>query len=155
MTLRRAFAASLVILAGVSYADSPTVQPTTEPALAIKAEDPSLQWGPCPPILAGDCRIAVLHGDPTQPGADVFLRVGGGYVIASHVHTSAERMILVSGQLQVQYRGMPAVVLTPGQYAYGPAKAPHGGKCIGREACTLFIAFVGPMDAELFNGTLE
>ncbi len=126
-----------------------------EKALAIKAGDPALQWGPCPPVLPGDCRIAVLHGDPSRPNSDVFLRVGAGYAIANHIHTSAERMILVSGQLQVQYKGSAPSMLTPGQYAYGPAKAPHGGKCVSSTPCTLFIAFEGPVDAEAFAGSLD
>ncbi len=132
-----------------------TTAAKAETPLAIKAQDPSLQWGPCPPILTGDCHIAVLHGDPSRPNADVFLRVGGGYVIAGHTHTSAERMILVSGQLQVQYKGAAPALLTPGQYAYGPAKAPHTGKCVSSEPCTLFIAFEGPVDAEAFAGSLD
>lgn len=139
----------------VACANAQTPSAKQEAALAIRSQDPSLQWGPCPPILPGDCRIAVLHGDPSRPNADVFLKVGGGYAIASHIHTSAERMVLVTGQLQVDYQGTPATTLTPGQYAYGPARLPHGGKCLSSEPCTLFIAFEGPVDAESFSGALD
>lgn len=150
------FAAALALVAGASPPAAPqTAGKTPSKALAIKANDPALQWGPCPPILAGDCHIAVLNGDPSRPNADVFLRVGAGYVIANHIHTSAERMILVSGQLEVQYKGSARTVLSAGNYAYGPAKAPHGGKCISREPCTLFIAFEGPVDADAFSGSLD
>ena len=154
MRLQVQVAAILVTTALVACASAQT-QPTKEMALAIKAQDSSLQWGPCPPILPGDCHIAVLHGDPSQPNADVFLRVGGGYVIANHSHTSAERMILVTGRLQVDYQGAPATTLSPGQYAYGPAKLGHGGKCLSSEPCTLFIAFEGPVDAVPFTGVLD
>lgn len=140
---------------GIFLAACASAQTSPTGALAIRAEDPSLQWGPCPPILPGDCKIAVLHGDPSKPNADVFLRVGGGYAIANHVHTSAERMILVSGRLEVKYQGAPKATLTPGQYAYGPAKAAHGGKCLSSEPCTLFIAFEGPVDADAFAGALD
>jgi uncharacterized RmlC-like cupin family protein len=64
-------------------------------------------------------------------------------------------MILVTGQLQVQYKGSAPAMLSPGHYAYGPAKAPHGGKCVSTEPCTLFIAFEGPVDAVAFTGTLD
>lgn len=148
-------AAFLTALAIVACASPPAEPQSAGPALAIKAQDPSLKWGPCPPILTGECNIAVLHGDPSRPNADVFLRVGAGYVIANHIHTSAERMILVSGKLQVQYKGAAPVVLSPSDYAYGPSKAPHGGKCISSEPCTLFIAFEGPIDAEAFTGALD
>lgn len=109
--------------------------------------DSALQWGPCPPIFPAGCQIAVLNGDPAKPNADVFLRVPGGYTIPAHSHTSPERMILVEGRLTLRYRGAPKGELTPGAYAYGPAGLPHEATCVSDKACTLFIAFEGPVDA--------
>lgn len=117
--------------------------------LAIDKADKALAWGTCPPIYTGECALAVLHGDPAGPNADVFLKVGGGTVLHNHTHNSAERMILVSGQLRVAYAGSPPATLAPGNYAYGPAGAPHEAKCLSSEPCILFIAFEGPVDAEL------
>ena len=69
--------------------------------LAISASDTTLKWGPCPPIFtAPGCEIAVLNGDPAKPNADVFLRIPGGYAIPPHRHSSAERMILVTGEMR-------------------------------------------------------
>jgi quercetin dioxygenase-like cupin family protein len=78
----------------------------------------------------------------------VFFKVAPNYVLPHHWHTSAERMVLVSGELHVTYDGQPTTVLKPGMYAYGPAKAPHEGKCQDRGACVLFIAFEGPVDVQ-------
>jgi quercetin dioxygenase-like cupin family protein len=122
-------------------------QAAREPALARAVGDADLAWGPCPPLFPAGCEIAVLHGDPAKPNADVFLRVPGGYVLPPHAHTSAERMTLVAGELHVTYQGQPAAVLNPGMYAYGPPGRPHDGRCASREACVLFIAFEGPVDA--------
>jgi quercetin dioxygenase-like cupin family protein len=91
----------------------------------------------------------VLHGDPAGPNADVFLKVGGGTVLHNPTHSSAERMILVSGQLRVAYAGSAPATLAPGDYAYGPAGAPHDAKCLGNKPCILFIAFEGLVDATL------
>jgi len=55
--------------------------------------------------------------------------------------------MLVSGRLRVRYAGSPARMLTPGTYAFGPAGLPHEAACLGRQRCTLFIAFEGPVDA--------
>ncbi|MDP1553894.1 MAG: cupin domain-containing protein [Hyphomonas sp.] len=134
--------------------------PVTEPAapglpLAITATDEALAWGGCPPIFPESCGIAVLHGDPAAPNADVFLRVPGGLGLAAHTHTSAERMVLVAGELQVKYLGSPAVTLVPGQYAYGPAALPHQATCTSDETCVLFIAFEGPVDALEYSGSLD
>ena len=115
----------------------------------------NLQWGPCPAIFPTGCQIAVLNGDPSKRNADVFLRVPGGYTIPAHSHTSAERMVLVEGQLTVTYKGAAPALLTPGVYAYGPAGLPHKAACAGSKPCTLFIAFEGPVDASAYSGTLK
>lgn len=123
--------------------------------LAIRADSPALKWGPCPPPFARGCEIAVLHGDPARPNADMLLRVPGGYRLPPHKHSSAERMMLVGGQLRVRYAGGPARVLTPGTYAYGPAALPHEGRCLGPQRCVLFIAFEGPVDAIAVRGPIR
>ena len=130
-------------------------QPAAAVPLALRASDPALQWGACPPIFPRGCRIAVLHGDPAKPNADVFLRVDGGQKLPAHIHSSAERMILVSGQLTVKYKGAQAANLTPGMYAYGPPGLAHEASCLGAEPCTLFIAFEGAVDANAFAGSLD
>lgn len=124
--------------------------PRGEAPLAVKVSDPTLKWGPCPSIFPAGCEIAVLHGDPAKPNADVFLRVPAGQRLPTHTHTSAERMILVTGELRVKYQGAAATTLTPGMYAFGPAGLPHEADCQAGAACTLFIAFEAPVDAAAF-----
>ena len=126
-----------------------------EPSLAVRPTSPVIKWGPCPPLFAKGCEIAVLHGDPAKPNADVLLRVPGGFVLPPHRHSSAERMMLATGQLRVRYEGEAARTLTPGTYAYGPAGKPHEGRCLGPQRCTLFIAFEGPVDAEAVKGPIR
>ncbi|KPQ21515.1 MAG: Cupin domain protein [Rhodobacteraceae bacterium HLUCCA24] len=93
------------------------------------------------------CRVAVLQGDPAEPHADIFFRVPGGSEVPRHWHSSPERMVLVSGRMRLTYDGQDPVTLRPGTYAHGPAEAPHGATCLSEEPCTLFIAFVDPVDA--------
>lgn len=153
-----AFAAAAAALASCSQPAAQQTAPTPDTPqapLAIRADDASLQWGPCPDIFPTGCEIAVLHGDPAQPNADVFLRVPGGYQLAPHSHSSAERMILVSGALTVRYQGAAPATLRAGSYAYGPAGLPHDASCAAGEACTLFIAFEGPVDAIAYEGSLD
>ena len=117
-----------------------------EPALTKTATDASLQWSPCPPGLPEGCTLAVLHGDPSQPNADIFLKLPAKSTIVEHSHTSAERMILVSGEMEVTYKGQPMATLRPGGYAYGPAKLSHSAACVSATPCVLFIAFELPVD---------
>jgi hypothetical protein len=118
-----------------------------EQAIARGAQDSELQWGPCPAFMPAGCGLAVLHGDPVKPNADAFLRLPAKATIPEHWHTSAERMVLVAGELSVRYKGQPAVVLRPGMYAYGPAKLPHSASCGDSASCVLFIAFESAVDA--------
>lgn len=121
--------------------DAPT------PVAAFSADDPGLSWGPCPDFLPAGCGIAVLHGDPAGDNADIFFRVPAGSAIARHWHSSTERMVLVSGELEVTYDGRKPAMLRPGMYAHGPARLPHSAVCSPAAACVLFIAFDAPVDA--------
>ena len=121
--------------------------PEHQPAIARAADDARLQWGPCPAFLPEGCQIAVLHGDPAKPNADVFFKVPAKSKLPLHWHTSAERMVLVAGELHVTYEGQSATILRPGTYAYAPAKSPHSGLCASAVPCVLFIAFESPVDA--------
>jgi len=122
-------------------------EPAQEKAVTWTAGNPELEWGPCPPFLPEGCAIAILHGDPAKDNLDVFLKVPAKSILPLHWHTSAERMVLVEGELHVAYDGQERAVLTPGTYAYGPAKRAHEGSCASSEPCVLFIAFESPLDA--------
>jgi uncharacterized RmlC-like cupin family protein len=144
---RNARPAALLLLMACISAVSRAQAPALEPATTQTASDPQLKWAPCPPFLPQGCGIAVLHGDPAKDNLDVFLKVPAKSSIPLHWHTSAERMVLVAGELHVTYDGQKTAVLKPGTYAYGPAKHPHKGYCASATACILFIAFESPLDA--------
>ncbi len=135
------------VLAGVMTTAIVIVAQADELSLSKLANDTSLQWGPCPAFLGEACKIAVLHGDPAKPNSDVFFKVPGDYKIPLHWHNSAERMILVSGKMDVEYKGEQNTLLVPGSYAYGPPKKHHKAYCHKGEDCVLFIAFEKPIDA--------
>jgi hypothetical protein len=113
---------------------APWPVPAADDGKAITREPDSagLEWGPCPAFMPDDCGIAVLHGDPAQPNADVFFRLAGNTIAPRHWHTSAERMVLVSGKMEVDYDDQEPVVLRPGTYLW-PVPAPaHKPLHIGR-----------------------
>ena len=141
--LLRSLSVLTLLVSPLAMAD----KPAADPALAYTFKDPSLKWGPCPPFIPKGCEIAVVHGDPAKPNVDVFFKVPGGSTIPEHWHTSAERMVLVSGELKVTYQGQSATTLKPGMYAYGPPKVAHQATCAKGDPCVLFIAFESPLDA--------
>lgn len=136
-----------LLLIALALAGASAFGQAPEPALARSAQDAQLQWGPCPPFMPAGCGLAVLHGDPTKANADIFLKVPANGVIPDHWHTSAERMVLIAGELHVTYKGQAKSVLKPGTYAYGPAKQPHRAACVSNAPCILFIAFESAVDA--------
>ena len=148
-----AVGAALAACAKTTATENPAAD-AAEPALAISAASPDLAWGPCPPNFPAGCEIAALHGDLAGVNADIFLRVPSGYKIPPHRHTSAERMVLVSGELKVTYKGQAAQTLRVGDYAYGPANMPHDAACLSSGSCTLFIAFESAIDANPYEGEL-
>jgi quercetin dioxygenase-like cupin family protein len=120
---------------------------SSDSSLAAAASDPALQWGACPDFMPKGCGIAVLHGDPSKANADVFFKIPAKKHAPQHWHTSAERMVLVAGELKVTYDGQPTKTLKPGMYAYGPPKHAHAAHCVSDVDCVLFIAFESPVDA--------
>lgn len=145
-SLKAALHCSLLLL-GLTSSFAHAQAPAQEQAIARTAGDADLKWGGCPPFLPKGCGIAVLHGDPAKDNVDVFFKVPAKSTIPLHWHTSAERMVLVAGELHVTYEGQKKTVLKTGTYAYGPAKRPHSGFCASAVPCVLFIAFESPLDA--------
>lgn len=118
-----------------------------EHAFVSEPDSADIEWGPCPAFMPEGCGLAVLQGDPAEPDADVLFRLPADTTAPSHWHTSAERMVLLAGEMEVKYEGQESVTLQVGDYAYGPAEKPHWTTCHSREECVLFIAFEEPVDA--------
>ena len=119
----------------------------SEDSVVRSYSDTSIEWGGCPPFMPEGCEIAVLHGDPSKPDVDVLFKVNGKSSIPNHWHNSHERMVLLTGKMEVTYKGESTQTLNVGDYAYGPAKKPHTAKCISKKPCILFIGFGDPLDA--------
>jgi mannose-6-phosphate isomerase-like protein (cupin superfamily) len=128
-----------LLIGGTAAADEPKLW---------TADDPHLEWGPCPEFFPEGCGLAVLQGNPEERNADVLLRVPGNSEIPHHWHTSAERMVLIQGEFVIDNDGHDPVTMRAGTYAYGPAELPHTAECRSDEDCLLFIAFEEPVDAE-------
>jgi len=146
----------LALVVGGSLAVAQEMAPAApEPPLTFTAQDAQLTWGACPEFMPKGCGMAPLHGDPTKKNADIFLKVPPDATIPHHWHTSAERMVLVSGDLHVTYDGMKEVLLRTGSYAYVPAKLGHKAHCGKGAPCVLFIAFEEPVDAHPTKGMFK
>jgi len=118
----------------------------SETSFTTTIANKDLKWLPAPDFFPG-CSFTILHGDISKPNLDFFFKIEPNTEVVNHTHNSAERMILISGDLEVQYQGEKPVVLKAGYYAYGPAGKPHKAKCLDNGPCVLFVAMVDPFDA--------
>ncbi len=118
-----------------------------ERAFTRDYESAEIEWGPCPAFMPDSCGLAVLQGDPKERDTDVLFRLYSGTTAPEHWHTSAERMVVLSGEMMVDYDHQEPVVVEPGDYAYGPPELPHMATCQSTEDCVLFISFDAPVDA--------
>ncbi|WNJ20535.1 cupin domain-containing protein [Pontibacter sp. G13] len=137
----------LILLLALASANVMQAQAPEMSTAVDSYQSEELEWGPCPDFMPDGCKIAVLHGDPAKPNVDILFQVPGGANIPDHWHHSAERMILLSGELHVTYEGEQTQIMKEGTYAYGPAKKSHVATCKDGKPCTLFIAFEEPLDA--------
>lgn len=135
----------LLVAALLGFLSSPAM--AGERVRVLSADDPAIEWDPCPGFYPESCRIGVLHGNPAEPNADIFFKLPPDTAVPEHTHTSAERMVLVSGRMEISYEGQEPVILEPGSYAWGPPEHPHSARCLDAGDCVLFIAFVEPIDA--------
>jgi quercetin dioxygenase-like cupin family protein len=124
-----------------------TIAQEADLSFTREADEERLEWGQCPEFMPESCRVAVLQGDPAKPNADVFFKMQGNTTAPEHWHHSAERMVVVSGKMKVNYEGQDPEIITEGTYAYGPPEKPHSATCMSEEPCILFIAFSKPFDA--------
>jgi quercetin dioxygenase-like cupin family protein len=55
-------------------------------------------WSPAPPSLEPEARVAILEGDPSQPGVFTMrIQMPDGFVIAPHSHPNVERVTVLQG----------------------------------------------------------
>jgi quercetin dioxygenase-like cupin family protein len=99
---------TLVSAALVLTASSVTAQEKVTPAgaadrpHAIVATPEAIKWAPAPPILPAGARLAVLEGDPAQPGPFTMrLSMPAGYRIPPHFHPVTEHVTVIDGTFYV------------------------------------------------------
>jgi quercetin dioxygenase-like cupin family protein len=113
-----------------------------------------LNWGPGPPSLPTGAKLAVVSGNPAQPGPFVIrLRFPPGYAVPPHYHPAAEHVTVVDGVLSL---GMGADtnrgrlrVLRKGRSIVAPANMVHYASTT--QGATLQISSRGPFQVTYVN----
>jgi quercetin dioxygenase-like cupin family protein len=69
---------------------------------AARAQAPAIKWGPAPAVFPAGVRMAVLAGDPGQPGVfTVRLELPAGTRVQPHFHPTDEYLTVISGTFLV------------------------------------------------------
>jgi len=106
-----------------------------------------LEWKPAPAGMPAGAKVAVLEGDPTKPGFFAMrILLPDGWKIGPHYHPNAERVTVISGDLQLgQGDTWDAAGLhdfTAGSYSSMPAGMHHFGAAKGETV--IQISTIGP-----------
>jgi len=140
-------AAALVFAAEQSTSTSPTTEHHV-----LKPAD--LKWGDMPPGLPSGGKMALLNGDPGQPGPfTVRLKAPAGYKVMPHTHPTAERLTVISGSFKIgmgeKFDDASMQQMTAGSYIVLPAGMAHFAK--GAKASIVQIDSEGPFQINYVN----
>jgi quercetin dioxygenase-like cupin family protein len=132
---------------------STSTSPTTEHRVLKPAD---LKWGETPPGLPAGGKMALLNGDPGQPGAfTVLLKAPAGYKVMPHTHPTAERLTVISGSFKIgmgeKFDETSMQQMTPGSYVVLPAGMAHFAK--GAKESVVQIDSEGPFQINYVNPT--
>ncbi|WP_432720521.1 cupin domain-containing protein [Jeongeupia wiesaeckerbachi] len=113
-----------------------------------------IKWQPAPPDLPKGAKLAVLQGDPGQPGPfTIRLSMPAGYTIPPHKHTHAESVTVISG---VVYVGLGETFdkaglreIKTGGFQHLGAQVPHFAWTKGK--AVIQVQSEGPFDIHFFD----
>ncbi|MEZ0333894.1 MAG: cupin domain-containing protein [Gemmatimonadales bacterium] len=114
-------------------------------AAQVAVADSELQWGSAPALFPSGAQIALISGDPIQPGRFVArLRMPDGYRMAPHYHPADEHVEVNQGTLLVGVGDKldlkKVVALGVGDTATTPAGAHHYSVAKGVTVVTISAA---------------
>jgi quercetin dioxygenase-like cupin family protein len=96
------------------------------------------QFAPIPNVP--ECATAALErGDPATGPSTFLLRMAAGCEVPWHWHTADETLLMVSGSLSVHMQGGRPAAARHSDYIFMPARHAHSAKCLGPDACELFL----------------
>ncbi len=113
-----------------------------------------LAWKDAPVSLPKGAQVAVLRGDPAQPGLFTMrLKFPAGYIVSPHWHTADEHVTVISGTLYIgageKYSAREVEAIRPGTLMVMPATHRHFAHF--REETVLQLHGLGPWVVNYVN----
>lgn len=150
---RRRVVGTLLLLIAPAAAAAQAQQPP--PPRLFPAAD--IKWKAGPPAMPKGAQMAVLEGDPTQPGMfTVRLRFPDGFEVRPHWHTQTEHVSVIAGALHLgmgeRFDRGTTQKLVAGSFGYWPAGTRHFAWMEGETILQLHgqgpwtVTYVNPAD---------
>ena len=85
----------------------------------------------------------VENGNPDTGPSTFLLKATPGCVVAPHLHSAEEQLIVVKGDVSTGMHGMKDTVLGAGGFAMMPGKMTHWFTCTAesKDGCLMFVTF--------------
>jgi anti-sigma factor ChrR (cupin superfamily) len=138
------------VLAAATLAQAPggaRTKAATKPGTPIFMPAADLKWGDLNPTGAPGVKIADVWGDHTKGGYGAFLKFPPGFLAPLHTHTSAIKIVVISGTYIQTPEGQSEHRMGPGSYVFQPGGSyKHISACDKASECLLFIESTGKFD---------
>ncbi len=126
----------------------------TPPSSHVIVKPASITWGDPPPSLPPGSKIAVIVGDPSQPGPFVIrAQVPAGYKVMPHWHPGDENLTILSGTVALgmgdTWDEAKMQTAESGGYVAMPAQMHHF--FLAKTASTFQVHGMGPFTVNYIN----
>jgi beta-alanine degradation protein BauB len=106
-----------------------------------------IKWADLDPNGAPGVKIADVWGDHAKSGYGAFLKFPAGFLTPLHTHTSAIKIVVISGTYIQTPEGKAEHRMGPGSYVFQPGgNYKHISACDKSSDCVLFIESSGKFD---------
>lgn len=139
------------VMEDIFNADSvPGAGPSTHTLFDVS----TIKWMDPPPSLPAGSKMAVISGDPSQPGPFVIrAQVPAGYRVPPHWHPGVENLTILSGTVAIgmgdAWNDAALQALPAGSFASLPAEMRHF--FLARTAATFQVHGMGPFAVNYVN----
>jgi hypothetical protein len=145
-------AAALAIWTGAQAEDDKGKDHPDKAHVVVRPDD--VKWGPAPPGLPAEAKVAVLVGDPTKAVPFVIrAKLPDGYKVPPHWHSADENITVIKGTLMVgkgeKFNADASEALPAGSFTSMPKEMRHFAWAKGETI--IQIHGIGPFDITYVN----
>lgn len=113
----------------------------------VFVDSTQFQWQKCEGLPG--CTFLPLRGDAKREASAAIFRLEAGVRFPKHWHTSAEHILVMQGELDMNLENGARYRVGPRAFLYNPGGMIHWGQCAAGEACVYYVYDDQPYDIHL------